>query len=184
MTLDEYRKNSSNKNSKLGSFINKVLISIILVLLILIFCNQNENFKNKVKELLFFNTIDFSFINNFSNKISDIFKINETLNVGDFDFEKLVSDYKDGVMIKSNDHDIKNIYSGIVTYIGENEDYGYTVIIQGSNGYDIWYGNLDNTDLKIYDYVEDGILVGSFTDKYYLVIQKDGKYVSYDKINK
>ena len=44
----------------------------------------------------------------------------------------------------------------------------------------MWYGNLDNVNVNLYDYVEKGSLLGEVKDtNLYLVYQKDGKYVDY-----
>ena len=52
--------------------------------------------------------------------------------------------------------------------------------MQGVNGVDIWYGNITNTNLKLYDYVEKGTMLGEVNkDTIYLVFQKEGKYLNY-----
>ena len=44
----------------------------------------------------------------------------------------------------------------------------------------MWYGNLGNINVNLYDYVEKGALLGEVKDtNLYLVYQKDGKYVDY-----
>ena len=48
------------------------------------------------------------------------------------------------------------------------------------NGIDAWYGNIDTTSIKLYDYVEKGSLLGEAKNKkLYLVFQKDGKFLNY-----
>ena len=42
---------------------------------------------------------------------------------------------------------------------------GNTVIIQGVDGVDIWYGNLTNVSVKLYDYVEKDKLIGVSFEK-------------------
>ena len=77
---------------------------------------------------------------------------------------------------------IPSIESGIVVFIGEKENYGNTIIIQGVDGVDIWYGNTDNTNVKLYDYVEKGSMIAmTKTEDLYLVFQKDGKFLDYKK---
>ena len=68
-----------------------------------------------------------------------------------------------------------------MVYIGEKEDYGNTVIIQGVDGVDIWYGNLTNVSVKLYDYLEKDKLIGeTLDDTLYLVIKKDNEYIKYE----
>ena len=72
--------------------------------------------------------------------------------------------------------------AGIVVFIGEKEDYGKTVIIQQTDGVDVWSGNVDNLNVKIYDYVESGALLGETKDdKLYLVFKKEGEVLDYKK---
>ena len=70
--------------------------------------------------------------------------------------------------------------SGIVVFIGEKEKYGNTVIIQRVDGIDEWYGNIENTNLKLYDYIKKGTLLGEVNDYFYLVYKKNGKALNYE----
>ena len=75
---------------------------------------------------------------------------------------------------------VPSFESGIVVYIGEKENYKQTVIVQQMNGVDVWYGNIKQTNVKLYDYVEKGALIGQVSDKtLYLVFQKEGKFIDY-----
>lgn len=48
------------------------------------------------------------------------------------------------------------------------------------NGVDVWYGNIKQANVKLYDYVEKGALIGQVSDKtLYLVFQKEGKFIDY-----
>lgn len=45
---------------------------------------------------------------------------------------------------------------------------------------DVFYGNIKNDNINLYDYVEKGELLGEVSgNKLYLVFQKDGKYLDY-----
>ena len=75
---------------------------------------------------------------------------------------------------------ITYLESGIVVFIGKKDEYGDTIIIQQIDGIDVWYGNVTNSNIKIYDYVEKGQLLGEVVDnKLYLVFQKKGEYLNY-----
>ena len=41
--------------------------------------------------------------------------------------------------------------------------------------------NLNEVEVKLYDYVEKGEILGSISDKLYINFEKDGKYLSYEK---
>ena len=89
--------------------------------------------------------------------------------------------YKEGVKLTvDNNYLVPILESGIVVYIGDKDNYGYTIIIQQVNGIDLWYVGLKKNDLKLYDYVEKGKLLGETENNLlYLYYQKDGKFVSY-----
>ena len=89
--------------------------------------------------------------------------------------------YLDGVkLIVEQNYLVPIQESGLVVFTGEKEGYGNIVIIQQIDGVDMWYGNLGNVNVKLYDYVEKGTLLGEVKDtNLYLVCQKDGKDVDY-----
>lgn len=77
---------------------------------------------------------------------------------------------------------ISVITSGIVVFIGEKDDLGNTVIIQGNDGVDIWYSNITDTDISVYDYIEAGSILGSSnSEDIYLTINKDGEFINYEE---
>ena len=69
----------------------------------------------------------------------------------------------------------------MVVFIGNKEGYGNTVIIEDLDGIYNWYGNIDNTSLKLYDYVDNGTLVGEVNNTLYLVFSKGDKYLNYEE---
>lgn len=161
------------------------MISIILTLITLILLKNNNELKSVFYKNVYQNNISFTDINNFYkskfgsqlpfleyfSQTSLVF--NETLKYTD------ASIYKDGVNLSVEDNYlVPSIADGIVVFIGNKEGYGNTVIIEGS-GVSIWYCNLDEINLKMYDYVLKGELIGSVSNNLYLVFVKDGEYVSY-----
>ena len=59
------------------------------------------------------------------------------------------------------------------------EGYGNTIIIE-SDDITVWYSNIDNYTVKLYDRVESGKYLGeTIDDKLYLVFQKNGDIVDY-----
>ena len=175
MKYKHYNKESKIKDLIIRSF-NKVFTCIIFSLIVLFLCNINSDFKEFVIDKVLNDTMDFSYINKFSNKITNVFKNSNTKEV--FKVNDECSSYLDGVKC-----DGENIYlkdSGIVTYIGEKDGYGNSVVVQQSNGYYALYGNI-TPSIKIYDYVESGTLLGTTTSSYYYVLYKDDKAIKLDE---
>ena len=69
--------------------------------------------------------------------------------------------------------------SGVVVFIGEKENYKNTIIVERVDGVDVFYGNIKTNNIKLYDYVEKGELLGEANNELYLVFQKDGVYLDY-----
>ena len=168
-------------------FITRCLICVILFLLISIVCNFSDKnllwFKNNIYD----NNINFTFFNKIYKKY-----INKYLPFDLYDEKIVMSDkfiysgkekYLNGVKLNvGKNYNMKSLCGGIVVYIGDKEGLGNTVIIQGTDGVDYWYSNLDNLSIKLYDYIEKDVLIGNTKDEYvYLNFLKDGKYLDYEK---
>jgi len=175
----EYYKNAGNKKSSLFKrLLNKLFTVVIFTMLVVIISNYSPSFRNFIIDDVLNNTMDFSKINKLINHASSIFKKDEVINVSS-DIKESTTEYLDGVKYKVNKNsDIILKDSGIVTFIGEKKGYKNTIIIQQSNGYYAWYGNIKES-VKLYDYVEKGSVIGSsITDEYYYALFKDDKKVN------
>ena len=93
------------------------------------------------------------------------------------------SKYLDGVKLEvSTNYLVPIIKEGLVVFSGEKEGYGNVIIIQGVDDINIWYGNMSNTSVKLYDYVEKGSLLGEVSNNtLYLVYEKDGKFLDIEE---
>ena len=69
--------------------------------------------------------------------------------------------------------------SGLVVFVGQKEPYGSVVVIQQSNGIDVIYGGITSKDIKVYDYIEKGTIIGTCDEKLYLEFQKEGESLDY-----
>lgn len=187
MTKDK-KKNRFYKN--VYQTINKTLITVVLTLILLIGLKTNNDFKNNFYDKVYDNNFSFAKVNNlyqkyfgsplpfekfFENKTTTVF--NEKLK-----FQK-EEEYKEGVKLTVTDNYlVPNLESGMVIFIGEKEGYGNTVIVEQANGIDIWYGNINNLNVTLYDYVEKGKLLGEVSsNELYLVYKKEGKVLDYKK---
>ena len=161
--------------------INKILITGVLTLVLLIGLKTNTSFKSNFYNKVYNSNFSFATVNNwyqkyfgsplpfekfFQNKTTTVF--NEKL-----EYEK-EEQYKEGVKLTvMNNYLVPTIESGMVIFIGEKEDYGNTVIVEQADGIDIWYGNVNNLNVTLYDYVEKGTLLGEVSsNELYLVYKK------------
>ena len=94
-----------------------------------------------------------------------------------------ISKYHDGAKLEvSKNYLVPVLEEGMVIYIGEKENYGNVIIVEDMNGVSIWYGNMDTTTAKLYDYVNKNAYLGTTKDNIlYLVYQKDGKFLNYEE---
>ena len=181
-----YKDNKSSKSNLFKNIVLRVLITIIVTLILLIGFKMNNNFKKTFYHYVYEENFPFSAVKNFLQE-----KFGTSLT-----FDKIVTDeevfneklsykdkslYHDGVKLTvSSEYMIPSLESGIVVYIGEKENYKQVVIVQKMNGVDVWYGNIKQANVKLYDYVEKGSLIGQVDNKtLYLVFQKEGKFVDY-----
>lgn len=177
----------------ISNLITRILLSLIFVMLILIINKLNPKFYSYVKKYTFDKSLNFIKFNNLSKKIigKKVFytdKINENqMGVNKaLDFKNNSTKYFDGEKFKvSKNLPIGAISSGVIIYIGNKENFNNTIIIQGNDNYNIWYGNIENINYSLYEYVEKGSLIGSsISDEVYLLIEKDGKLYTYDEYKK
>ena len=172
-----------NKASTL--FFSKFLISIIITLIILILIKSNNNFKNDFYKYTYASNISFAKFNELYNKYIGNSKVLDKVVKTETVFsEKLsyksLSKYLDGVKLEVDSNYLVPIEkSGVVVFIGEKEGYNNTVIIQRIDGIDEWYGNINGTNVKLYDYVKEGTLLGEANKELYLVYKKDGNVLDY-----
>lgn len=194
MNIDEYTRSKKQKNTNdnkinyLKCLVTRILLSIILVISISISIKLDDNNTKIINKYLFEDSLKFTKINNWYQErvgklIPDV-KTEDTL-VFNSDDIKLHSytKYHDGVKITlSKNSPISSLNGGIVIFMGNKDSYGNTIIIQGNDGIDYWYGSITNSNINLYDYIEKNTLIGETNEDYlYLILQKDGKYLNYEE---
>ena len=187
---------SSTKNKKmkflLPKSISKILITIVFTLLTLILLKSNKDLKTGFYKYVYDTHFSFATINQTYQKyfgspipFQELFENLFSDHTKPVFHEKLVykeaNKYLDGVKLTVEKQYLIPIQtSGLVVFIGEKENYGNVVIIQQVNGIDLWYCNVGEVNVKLYDYVEQGTLLGESQDDYiYLVYKKEGTVLDY-----
>lgn len=195
--MDEYLASFKNKkknfknfekkkiNKNISKYITKMLLAIIFFLISLIFTNYSDNNLLLYKQYVFTESLPFTKLKGWYEELFGEVLPKEDGTKTVFNGKlvyKSIEDYKDGERLTVNNKSlVNNISSGIVVYSGTKDDYGNTVIVQGVDGVDIWYGNLENIAVNLYDYIEAETIIGETKDEYlYLVIKKDNEFIKYE----
>lgn len=168
-------------------FMSKLLFSIILFLLGMIFIKRNPRQKELLEVKLYEQSLPFQQVKLFYEKyFGNILSMDKVIHPTEAVFQEKLSyekmeDYENGVKITVEDHYLVPVLeSGVIVYIGEKEKLGSTIIVEQVNGVDTYYSNLTIYNKKLYDYVEKGELLGEAKDnQFYLAFQKKGEYLNY-----
>ncbi|MBQ8192930.1 MAG: M23 family metallopeptidase [Bacilli bacterium] len=177
----------NNSNKKIKKSLIKTSIVVILFLSLAIAYKSNDYLKDKIVKYIYTEDISFSKINKFYNKyLGGLLPLKNNINTEEVFNESLKYDdlsiYYDGVKLTvSENYLVPSLKEGMVVFVGEKENYGNTIIIEDLDGVDIWYGNVNSTSLKLYDYIEEGALIGEVTSNLYLVFSKEDKYLNYEE---
>lgn len=188
--LESFKRRKKNefiprKSINLKPVISKVLIAMIFFLASIIFTNTSDKNLLLYKEYVLTESLPFTKIKSiYEDLFGEVLPKSENTQMvmnGHLVYKDIKS-YKDGeVLTLSKGTLINSLASGVVVFIGNKDDYGNTVIVQGVDGADIWYGNLTNSSVKLYDYIEKNTLLGeTLTDELYLVIKKNNAYIKYE----
>ena len=169
------------KSGRFMRFMNKVLMAILLGLVALIVMEYSPKFKTFMQEEVLGKNISFAFLGNLYNKYFGKVLPEDNKKVAEVFNEKLsyTNKEKDGDGIKltvSENYLVPVIQSGIVVFIGEKDGIGKVITIEGEDNSTITYGNIKNTNLKLYDYVNKGTFLGEVDgNNLYISIIKDGE---------
>lgn len=196
--MDEYLTQFKNKkksfkdnkiklsnNKKLSKYLTKFLLAIIFFLISIIFTNISDKNLLFYKEYVFTESLPFTKIKGwYEDLFGEVLPSDDstaTVFNGKLVYKE-IEDYEDGEkLVVSKNSLVNNITSGIVVFSGDKDNYGNTIIVQGIDGVDIWYGNLENVSVNLYDYIEAGSIIGQTkNENLYLVIKKDNEYIKYE----
>lgn len=186
------KKNSNDFNTTKKYFKNlliRSLITIVLCLILGIIIKSSDKNKEFLYKNIYGTNLSFTSVKKFYDKyLGGVLPIDDIINTTSPVFnENLVysesSKYHDGVKLKvEENYLIPALESGIVVFDGEKENYGKTIIIQGMDGVDIWYSNIENDNVDLYDYVEaKTLLANTKDDVLYLVYSKNGEFLNYEE---
>lgn len=164
----------------------RFLILVVITIITIFVLKFNNQFKTTFYKYVYDDNISFAMINNwyqskFGNPLPFSKWFNDTLPVFNEQLKYSSSSiYKDGVRLEVGlEYLVPALDGGIVIFTGEKEGYGNTVIIEQADGVDVWYSNLSEINVKLYDYLSKGSLVGQVNNDLYLVFYKNGEALDY-----
>lgn len=176
----------NEENNKASKIFSKILVSIIFLLCSVIYIKLSPDNLANFKKNIFESNFTFTKINNwyhdmFGNILPTVKEPSTTVSNPTNILER--EPYLDGVKVNATSSSaVSALASGILVFMGEKEGYGNTMIIQGVDGVDIWYGGVTDTNLKLYDYIETNSILGNTKDNYYyLVFKSEDSYLSYEE---
>mgnify|MGYP004506158221 FL=1 len=173
----------------LSNLLSKFLLSIIFLMVSIILIKSNSNIKNFYQEDILTKQINFTKFNNlytkyFGNILPDYTVPSIPTQMAsntEFDYNN-GTPYLNGTKLETTEnYPVPIITSGIIVFLGEKDSLGPTCIVQGIDGIDIWYSHIDTSSLNLYDYVTEGkILAPTESNYFYLTIDSNGNYLTYD----
>lgn len=181
-------KKTIKRVSLISKLFSKFLVCVVLLLGILITLKASPSLRENLYKYVFQNHFSFAKVNTVYEKL-----FGSSLPLTGTDNTALVSStkieyenskaYKDGVQLTvPKNYVIPVIKSGIVVFAGEKEGYGNTVVIQQGDGIEVWYANIKEIKVNMYDYLKTGDILGEANgEKVYLVFTKEGETLDYKK---
>lgn len=173
----------------LSNLLSKFLLSVIFLMVSIILIKSNSNIKTFYQEDILTKQINFTKFNDFYTKYFGNILPDYTVpsiptqmaSNTEFDYNN-GTPYLNGTKLETTEnYPVPIITSGIIVFLGEKDSLGPTCIVQGIDGIDIWYSHIDTSSLNLYDYVTEGkILAPTESNYFYLTIDSNGNYLTYD----
>lgn len=167
--------------------IKKILICTIFVLGCLIFCKISPENKNFFISKFLTNSISFTKINGYYTKyfkdIAPVIIKPEEYVISDKLVVEEIKKYENFEKLSLRTNIIPAINGGLIVFIGQKENFLKTVIVQGHDGNDYWYGNLENISVNLYDYIEKNEIIGDVKENELILdIKNKEESISYEDI--
>ena len=168
------------KVKSIHNFLIRTTIAMILFFFFCILIDNDILSLNKVNTSI----IDFAYFRSKTN-----FLLGNILNKKDkfVSSEKIkyksIDEYNSSYKLEvDSNYVVKSLKKGVVVFIGNKENLGSTVVINGDDGENIWYSNLENINVYLYDYIPEGTILGSsIGTNIYLTFEKNNQYDTYEK---
>ena len=180
-SLEKLGFNKDKKDNKVIKFVNKTLTAIFLGLVLLIVMEYSPKFKDFMRNDVLNKNISFGFLGKVYERYFGGVLPHDANNTVKVFGEKLAykskEKYENGYkLIVDDNYLVPIVESGVVVFIGNKDNLGNVITIEGEDGSTITYGNITNFDIKLYEYVNKGKYLGEVENNIlYISLIKDGK---------
>lgn len=181
--VDEIRKRiKSRKNKPLNddnfkrfyNFMIKFMVVILVALVSLSYVKLNPD--SDLKELVL-NDANYKKVTSYlADTLLSFLPDDDVSVVSEISYQHVKDDY-----YKNNSNEVLSIEAGRVIEVGSDENLGGYVVVLGKNNVSITYSEIDNVMVTLYDEVEQGMVLGSYNEKFILQFECLGKEISYEE---
>ena len=191
--INNKSKDKTSKHSYLKKFLFQILIKSLIVIIIfissLIYISRSDKNKNYFKKIVYNNSLSFAKIYNvYKNHLGDLIPFKnilsnttKTVSSEKISYDNITKENNGYMLDTSSMYMVTSIKAGIVIKKENSKKYKTLITIQDKDGVNITYGMLDNLNVNLYDYVDKGEGIATCNKKLYLIFEKSGKYLSYEK---
>lgn len=165
----------------------RVLLLVIIFLGLAIACKKNINYKNLIVSYIYEDNLSFakmkSYYYKYLGNVIPFDKNNkDTTAVFNEEFEYISdSKYMDGGKLEvTESYLVPSLSEGMVIFVGEKEGYGNVIVVSSIDDINYLYGNIGDSQLKLYDYISKGDNIGIAKSNYvYLACSSKNQFIDY-----
>lgn len=156
------------------NFMIKFMVVIVVVLVSLSYVKLNP--EKNIKDLVL-NDTNYQKVTNWLSNSLLSFLPDETKEVSsEISYEHVKGNY-----YKNNSNQVLNLDAGRVIETGNDDSLGAYVVVLTKQGVEITYDKINNVMVGLYDEIEQGMVLGSYDEKFVLEFEYLGKKISYEE---
>lgn len=156
------------------NFMIKFMVVIVVVLVSLSYVKLNP--EKSIKDLVL-NDTNYQKVTTWLSNSLLSFLPDETKEVSStISYNHVKGDY-----YKNNSNQVLNLDAGRVIETGNDDSLGAYVIVLTKQGVEVTYSEINNVMVGLYDEIEQGMVLGSYDEKFILEFEYLGKKISYEE---